>query len=257
MLFHRLGLGFSPSASNPGRRHCYVGASALDQLLETPGALQLLAEALQVSASPAALSLVELLEAIRRRAIHLAVTHSAVRGLSVEEIVVVTAYASSQFDHTSWKRELLRRPGQQELTDACRTWLMQRAPVVEPGSRLGRARWPLVGCTSRDLRSPEQFVVALAPFAEPEALGTELDRLTNEAGFAHEHYVACCPATALGYLQQHAHATQPVRWDSLVLERKLRAAGVGLLLVERDGVLLQLPARYDSRPPLGVANGFG
>src|SRR6187549_3825716 len=96
MLFHRLGLGFSPSASNPERRHCYVGSSGLDQLLETPGALELLAEALGVAVSPSVLSLVELLESIRRRAIHLAVTHSAVRGLSIEEVIVITAYASSR-----------------------------------------------------------------------------------------------------------------------------------------------------------------
>lgn len=255
MLFHRLGLGFSPSSSNPGRRHCYVGPSALDRLLETPGALELLAQELGVAISPSGASLVELLESIRRRAIHLAVTHSAVRGLSVEEIVIITAYASGHFDHTAWKRELLRRPSQHELTDACRTWLRQRARFIEPGSRLGRARWPLVGCAASDLRSPEQFMIAVAPFTDPETLRNELSRLTNEASFAHEHYVACAPATALGYLHLQAHSQSPVRWDSLVLEHQLRGAGVGLLLVERDGVLIQLPARYDSRPPLCVANG--
>jgi hypothetical protein len=35
----------------------------------------------------------------------------------------------------------------------------------------------------------------------------------------------------------------------LVLDRKLRTFGLGLLLVEPDAVLLYLPARYHARPP--------
>jgi hypothetical protein len=249
LFFLRVGGGFALWDSKRAGRHCNGGTRARHQLLETPGALELLAEALGVAASPSALSLVELLESIRRRAIHLAVTHSAVRGLSIEEVIVITAYSSSRFDHMTWKRELLRPTNQQDLTYACRAWLMQRARLIEPGSRLGRARWPLVGCASHDVRSPEQFMVAVAPFSDCEALDRELKHLAAEANFAHEHYVACSPATALAYVRLHAHFSTPVRWDSLVLDRKLRAAGVGLLLVERDGILLYVPARYHSCPP--------
>jgi len=248
MLFHRLGLGFSPSASNPKRRHCYVEPRGLEQLLETPGALELLGEELGV-AEGRAVSLVELLEEIRRRAIHLAVTHSEFRGLSVEEILVLAAYRSSRFDHMAWKRELRRVPGPQELHHACHAWLKQRARVIGAGGRFGRPRWPLVGCASADSRSPEQFVVAVAPFADGESLAADLEGLSSDAHFAHEHYLACAPAVALGYIALQARATLPTRWDSLVLERKLRGAGIGLLLVERDGVSLYVPARYDSHPP--------
>lgn len=255
MLFHRLGLGFSPSVSNSNRRHCYVSAGALDRLLETPGALELLAQELGVVDTPSSASLVELLEGIRRRAIHLAVTHSEYRGLSVEEILVLAAYQSSRFDHTAWKRELRRQPAPQELNQACRAWLMQRARIIGSGNRFGRPRWAMVGCASVDLQSPEQFVVAVAPFAESESLAAELEGLSNDAPFAHEHYIACAPATALGYVALQAQLTRPARWDSLILDRKLRGAGVGLLLVERDGIVLYLPARYDSHPPraFGVA----
>lgn len=246
MLFHRLGLGFSPSSSNPERRHCYTRGAALDQLLETPGVLELLAEELGVTPAPATLSLVEQLEAIRARAIHLAVTHSPLRGLSVEEIVVLTVYASRRFDHTAFKRELSRQPSAEELNQACRSWLLERSTTIHGGHRLGRPRWPLVGCASPDPLAADQFTVAVVPLADGEALG-QLDRLANEATFAHEHYLACSPATALGYLAQQAHLTRPPRWDSLVLDRKLRTFGLGLLLVERDGVLLYLPARFESR----------
>jgi hypothetical protein len=246
MLFHRLGLGFSPSTSNPDRRHCYVRPAALDQLLETPGVLEALAEELEAATAAAELSLVEQLESIRRRAIHLAVTHSPVRGLSLEEIIVVTAYASPRFDHTAWKRELSRQPSQHELNHACEAWLTQRTPFITPGRRLGKPRWPFVGSTSADPHGAQQFSVALAPFSDHQALRAELERLAGEASFAHEHYLACSPATALAFLDAEARATKPPRWDSLVLDRRLRTVGLGLLLVERDGVVLYLPARYQA-----------
>jgi hypothetical protein len=249
MLFHRLGLGFSPSSSNPARRHCYVRPTVLDQLLEAPGALELLAEELGVEPELSALSLVEQLDAIRGRAIHLAVTHSPVRGLSIEEIIVVTAYASRHFRRSAWKRQLLRQPTQQELDHACEAWLLERSSSIFGGERMGRPRWPMVGVRSSDPLEPDQFTVAVAPIADREALARELERLASEATFAHEHYLACSPATALGYLDLQAHLTRPPRWDSLVLDRKLRTFGIGLLLVESDAVVLYLPARYHARPP--------
>jgi hypothetical protein len=249
MLFHRLGLGFAPSSVNPDRRHCYARPSALDHLLETPGVLELLAEELGVTAEPAALSLVEQLEGIRGRAIHLSVTHSPFRGLSVEELIALVVYSSARFDHTAFKRELLRQPAQAELHHACEAWLRQRSSTLYNGQSLGRPQWPMVGCTSSDPLAPGQFTVAVLPILDHEALALQLERAGSEANFAHEHYLACSPATALNYLDRQAHLTRPTRWDSLALDRKLRTFGLGLLLVERDGVLLYLPARYQSRPP--------
>ncbi len=243
MLFHRLGLGFSPSTSNPDRRHCYVRAAALDQLLETPGVLALLADELGVTPPFATLSLVEQLDAIRRRAIHLAVTNSPFRGLSLEEIVVVTAYASARFSHTAWRRELSRQTSRHELYGACEAWLGERAAAISSGSRLGRPRWPLVGGASPDL-DRHDFVVAVAPMSDPQTLGADLERLAGEANFAHEHYLACSPATALAFLSAQARANSPPRWDSLALDRQLRTLGLGLLLIEHDSALLYLPARY-------------
>jgi hypothetical protein len=209
--------------------------------------LQLLAEELGVTPAPSTLSLVEQLEGIRSRAIHLSVTHSPVRGLSVEEIIAVTVYGSSRFDHTAFKRELRRQPGQVELRHACEVWLRQRSSIIHTGDRLGRPQWPMVGSTLSDPLCPEQFTVAVLPVAHQEVLAHQLERIGGEANFAHEHYLACSPATALNYMNEQAHLTRPARWDSLVLDRKLRTYGLGLLLVERDDVLLYLPARYESR----------
>jgi hypothetical protein len=252
MLFHRLGLGFSPSTSNPDRRHCYVRAAALEQLLETPGVLEVLAEELGVTPPFTALSIVEQLEAIRRRAIHLAVTDSPFRGLSLEEIVVVTVCGSPRLSHTAWVRELLRPLSNQELYRACEAWLRQRAVAITSGSRVGRPRWPLVSGAELGLG---ELVVAVAPVSDHRVLGVDLERLASEANFAHEHYLACSPATALAFLSARARATTPLRWDSLVLDRELRTLGLGLLLVERDSVILYLPARYQGGPLAPLTTG--
>ena len=76
MSFNRLGFGFSSPHSKPDQRYCYVHASALQRLLETPGALELLLQELGEQADLAKLSLVEQLACLRQRAIHLAVTSS-------------------------------------------------------------------------------------------------------------------------------------------------------------------------------------
>jgi hypothetical protein len=243
MLFHRSGNGFSPSTSNPNRRYCYVRASALEQLLEAPGTLESLGNELGVSPPSFVLSRAERLEAVRRRAIHLAVTASPFRDLSLEEILVVTAYASASFDHTAWKRELRQQPTVQELYRKSEAWLRERSALVRSGSRVGRARWPLVGSASAELDNAH-FVVAVAPLPDHQTLAAELERLAAEADFAHEHYVACSPATALAFLESRARAATPPRWDSFALDRELRTLGLGLLLVEPDGVALYLPARY-------------
>jgi hypothetical protein len=248
MQFHRLRLGFSPSSSNPDRRHCYVRPAALDQLLETPGVLEELALELGATSTPAAFSLVELLELIRRRAIHLAVTPSPVCGLSLEEIIVMTAYASSRFDDTAWKRQLSRQPSDQELHRVCERWLLQRSAAISTGRRVGKPRWPLVGYSSPDRQARDQFSVGVAPFSNAVVLWSELDRLASEAHLANEHYVACSPATALAFIDLHAHSTRTLRYDSLVLDRRLRTLGLGLLLVEPDGILLYLPSRYQPLP---------
>ncbi|HYP90053.1 MAG TPA: hypothetical protein VEQ59_17910 [Polyangiaceae bacterium] len=243
MFLQRLGRGFAPSSSNLEHRHCYVRSTAIEQLLETPGAIELLADELGVMPGLASLSALDQLGALRRRAIHLAVTASPFHNLSLEEIVVVTAYAAASFDGTEWKRELRRQPSQQEIDRAGLAWLLERAAYVSNGSDWGRARWPLVGSSSPD---PElnQFVVAVAPISNHRTLSAQLENLGGEADFANEHYIACSPATALAFLEARARQTVPPRWDPHALDRELRTLGVGLLLLEAERLVLFLPARY-------------
>jgi hypothetical protein len=247
MSLHRLGIGFSAPFSHSAQRHCYVKTSALDQLLDTPGVLELLLEQLGGNTTPSS-SVVEQLARLKRLVIHLSVTPSAFHGLSLEEIVVLCAYASERFDHTTWKRLLLEQPTADTLTGICRRWLGERAGAVAPGHTFGLPRWPLVGYTPRDQQTASRFIVGVAPVADATSLDYELAPLASEAGFGHEHYVACTPATALDYVRRAAHAGATLRWDPFALDRRLRSLGLGLLLVEQGHVAIYLPARYHPTP---------
>lgn len=247
MSVNHSGLVHSGPFSQTGRRHCYVRNSALDQLLDVPGMLELLLEELSGERLRSS-SWVDGLVRLKRCAIRLSLTPSAFHGLSLEEMVVLSAFASPRFDHTDWKRELLDRPSEQELAAQCQAWLGERAGAVSLGASFGAARWPLVGHPPLDMRTSTQFVVAVAPIVDAGDLERELALLASEASFAHEHYVACAPATALDYLALCAGSGRLRRWDPFTLDRRLGLLGLGLLLVERSGVTIYLPARYHDAP---------
>jgi hypothetical protein len=254
MSFYRSGFGFSAPLSHSAQRYCYVKPAALDQLLATPGMLELLLVEVTGEAEQPR-SIVEQLARLKRRAIHLSVTRSAFHGLSLEEIIVLCAYTSPRFEHTPFQRELLVEPRPEELWASCRLWLRERAACIAPGEALQLRHWPLVGYTPHDHQTPSRFAVGLAPVAHSAALDRELGHLASEAGFAHEHYVACTPATALDYVRRAASVGGAVRWDPFALDRRLRSLGLGLLLVEGANVVLYLPARYHSSPVGALAVG--
>jgi hypothetical protein len=256
MLLQRLGLNFSANQSRPDQRHCYVSVAQLEKLLEAPGALEMLLLELTGRTAKSA-STLEQLACLRQSAIHLAVTRSPFTGLSLEEIVVACAFDSKGFEGSSWKQEVTRQVSASDLQAACLAWLLERTQTITDGHAIRRPHWPLIGLTSRT--DDWHFLLAVSPVASASQLEQELCSIAAEADFAHEHYLACSPATALSYVSLHAHAGPSVRWDAFALDRKLRSYGIGLLLVEPSGILLYLPARYQPHsapvkpPPLGSA----
>lgn len=243
MSRQRLGLGFSSAPSSPVQRYCYVSANALEELLATPGALEGLLFELQGEVAMAA-PFADQVAHLQRRAIHLSVTRSRFHGLSWQEVVVLTAYASELLAQTPWKRELLRELDPEALSGRCRGWLEQRASIVCSARPASASRWPLIGSSPPDRLAASAFVLAVAPLSGAAALERELPQLARELDFAHEYYIACTPATALAYLARAATSQGGLRWDPFALDRSLRTLGIGLLLVEAEDVLLYLPARY-------------
>ncbi len=244
MINQRVGLGLTAPIASATLRHCYVQRSALDRLLDTPGVLsQLLMEL--TGESGEGLSVADQLVQLKRAIIRLSVTPTPFHGLSLEEIIVLCVYTSGQFDGTDAKRALSARPSPQALAAACYAWLKERTSTVVNGAACGVPVWPVVGYSSTTPHMAGRFVVGVAPLGDADALDRDLEALAGAAGFAHEHYVACAPSTALAYLQRAALSGGALRWDPFALDRRLRSLDLGLLLVEGASVSIYLPARYN------------
>ncbi|RYZ06785.1 MAG: hypothetical protein EOO73_14660 [Myxococcales bacterium] len=254
MPSYRSGLGFSASIPHATQRYCYARSSALDQLLAAPGALELLLTEL-TGEPPLPGSVVDQLAQLKRHAIHRSVTRTAFHGLSLEEIVVLCAYTSPYFEDSSFRSQLLAEPSTTEQWELCKSWLRARASHIVAGEELGARRWPLVGHSTRagEAEGPSRFAVAVAPVTHSSTLDRDLPGLGVESGFAHEHYIACTPATALDYVRRAATLGGILRWDPFALDRRLRSLGLGLLLVEGREVSVYLPARYHPSP-LGISS---
>lgn len=246
MTFHQSGFGFSIPLSEAQQRHCFVRPTALRALLESPGSVELLLDLLGGGKgdTPAGGTREDPMRQLRRRAIHLAVRpDSPFYGQSIEEILLLTAYTSKQFEETAWKREVARQPDEREIDRACRKWIQDRSAAVRTGRELG-ARWRLAGCMFGDDAVAEQIVFAIAFALNAHALARDIDQLAAEGSFVNEPYVACSPATALDYLVLSTrYEGGMLRWDASVLERTLRRRGLGLLLIDGERVALCVPPR--------------
>jgi hypothetical protein len=238
------------SGSSPERRHCYLRSSFLEVLLADSRAVSRLMSELGVEPPPAhvARSPTDELEALRQRAIHLSVTDSPFRGLSVEEILVLGAFSATLLFDPAWRRALGQEQSHGGLLAACRAWLGSRVVVCCAGGQFGKHRWPLVGFTSAAPDAVEAAVMAVVPISNAAAIATDLDQLVTEGSFANELYLACSPGVALHYLYLHAELGGTFRWDTRCLDQRLKRSGVGLIVVDPDGATLHLPARHDPSP---------
>lgn len=70
-----------------------------------------------------------------------------------------------------------------------------------------------------------------------------IDQMTTYADYAHAVYLACTPAMAFDFLNDHANARGVHKWDPKALENKLGRAGIGLLIVREDDVYEVLQAK--------------
>lgn len=235
-------------ASGEVRRCCYLPLDLLDAFIKEPGVVEQLASELGAE-QPASSSTQARLLAIRRRAVHLSVSASSYFGLSVEEIIILTALRSPSFEHTSLARELHREVYHEELALQCASWLERDGHEVFRNVDVGRVRWDLVGrsASATLLGDPMLATVTLVP--DVPSMGRLLTHRSSEVAFAHGAYVACTPATALRYLFERRSQSSEACWDVTALDRQLRSIGMGLLLADPAGVSASHHPPFNPCPP--------
>lgn len=235
-------LGMRPESAAGASRACHVSRERLEALLADPELVGLLLRELNQGDTLSSPSPAEQMAQLRRLAIRCSLSaDSPYFGLSVEEIVVMTAYRSPLFDGTPWKRFLVRPYTAEELMLAGRRWLREAGLVPDEALPPWR-RWLMA-------RSPgTQRKVALTFALEARRLRHELGWLATEVDLAHETYVVCSLPTALAFIDTEAKTSRSERVHARALEHPLRALGLGLLLVDLEETFVALPARYRDVP---------
>ena len=110
--------------------------------------------------------------------------------------------------------------------------------------KMGRNRIDVLGHQKKQLLGliPERFVgVELKNSLAQNKRG--LDQLVAFADFTHTTWLACTPWFGAEYLAWFAKADAVHHWDPEALQKKLARAGMGLLVVEPDGVRVIVPAK--------------
>jgi hypothetical protein len=122
----------------------------------------------------------------------------------------------------------------EELAAPVLNWLKGSGLTTVEGIPFGAERIDVVGYRKGFLSGAR--VVAVAMKNDPGQLQPALDAMKGLVAYTNVTYLACTPAVAAAYLAENAGAQPVPRWDGDALYRKLRASGIGLLIVERDAV---------------------
>jgi hypothetical protein len=113
-------------------------------------------------------------------------------------------------------------------------WLVRRGYLAYSEVPMGRRRIDVFGRAAVGGRTTHATAVELKN--SDKEFNRAFNQLTTFAEYANTVYMACTPAFAAEQLLKNADSPSVDHWDPTVLDRKLKAIGCGLLIVERDDV---------------------
>lgn len=218
-------------------RVAYLSAEAFGAALSEARVLDALIDQLEVPGKPAhfkAMSPDEKLAAIRRQAAHFQATPTSLWfEADVDEIIVASISRSQVLPLREISRIFSERKLESELALPVARWLEGMGLRAYKEVPMGANRADLVGFASGAIA---EQLIAVELKNELKQLTRGLDQMATFCDYAHECYLACTPRLAVEYLERSADKSQPRKWDSMLLERKLEKIGAGLLIVEGEKV---------------------
>ncbi|HEY5376292.1 MAG TPA: hypothetical protein VIK01_21575 [Polyangiaceae bacterium] len=133
-------------------------------------------------------------------------------------------------------------------------WLRSQGFEASDEVPIGKKRADVVGHRAPSFGGlVSRKIIAVELKNDVKEFERAMDQMSTYRQYAHEVYLACPPAMAMQYLQDHARARGVNAWNTRILDEKLSGVGLGLLLVERDGVSVHLAARGADLSPPNVA----
>ena len=224
-------------AASDDERYCYIRSTKLMEYYSDPTVINALMERLQVSGTVATHN--QMNDHEKKVAIEAQIEHFSQMPSSVwfrvppREILAASIWRCGgeflcprvildKFYEVA-REEDLRRP--------VARWLQGRGHEPYMEIQLGRRRIDVLGYNKRESR-----LTAVELKNSDEEFRRLPDQMSSFAEYAHAVYLACTPAFAADYLDRNAEHRAVSHWDPTVLDRKLKRAGFGLLIVERDTV---------------------
>jgi hypothetical protein len=236
----------SSSSNTNETRYCYLRLGKLQQLLSDPFVLDALLDQLGVPGERQVLRNLtpqEKMENIETWADNLRRSTTSIWS-EVPRLEVIAAQlwrAHLQFEgpKSVFPKNLVRRnwfcevSREADLQIPIAKWL--KVVGYEPYTEipLGRARVDVLGYRKPALTKPGQLI-AIELKNEYEQFKRAMDQMGTFSEYANLVYMACTPDFAASFLDQNERSTK--HWDPSILDRRLRSAGVGLLIVEREQV---------------------
>jgi hypothetical protein len=225
------GVNFGFFTDQDTTRYCYLRLRRLKAAIKDDTIIDALAEELEVSGATGK----KKLTAIERRIEELRATQSSPwHQVPAPEILAASIFRArkrtDQIDKLFSQVARLR-----ELTTPVVGWLGIAGLTPYQGGAPGMGRANLVGYRGGGLLTSVR-IVGIEAVNDPAELKLATDALRTARNHSHVWYIACTPATAAGYLWEQATAPGASRWDAQALDRKLRASGSGLLIVEGEAV---------------------
>jgi hypothetical protein len=248
-------------------RHCYLSMSQMITVLNAPKAFDAIMKHLGVplkSELAKRLTPEEKLDEVYRHMRHLGTSSKNSKWHKCEALEILAA--------TIWQmrgkglganlvdRAFHTANSEKELREPVKAWLRSEGKTLPriggPLDVFDEVEWAgripdLLAYRPKAFMRPRR-VIAIELKHTLDEFKRGADQMTTYADCAHEVYLACTPAMAIGYLDLHSRRGSTSGWDASAFTRKLENIGCGLLLVEGGRVTLVQKARENSPPERNV-----
>jgi hypothetical protein len=214
-------------------RYCYLRLRRLKPVIKDDVVVDALMEELEVPAATGK----NKMKAIERRIEELRSTKSSLwHEVPAPEILTASIFRAKKLAG-AFVDDLFRAvPRVQDLATPLLGWLRLADMTPYEGGSPATGRANIVGYRGGGFASGAR-IVGIEATNDASQLDRALDEWKTSRANTHATYIACTPALAATFLW--AQATRPgvSRWDAEALQRRLKASGCGLLLVEGDAVV--------------------
>ena len=213
-------------------RYCYLRLRRLKAALKDVKVIDALVEELDVPGATGT----NKMKAIERRIEELRATKSSLwHDVPAPEILAASIFRAKGLAGGVVDDLFRRVPRVQDLAAPLLDWLRLADMTPYEGGAPGTGRANIVGYRGGGFASGPR-IVGIEATNDASQLDRALDEMKTSKEHTHATYIACTPALAATFLWAEAAVPGASRWDAEALQRRLKASGCGLLLVEGDAI---------------------